>query len=73
MPDIKKYTKTEREILLSAKPGITGYWQINRQENTTYKERIDMELYYAKNKNIVLDIKIILNTIKLIIKKCFKL
>ena len=70
--ELEKYSESEKEILLSTKPGITGYWQVNRKENTTYKERIDMELYYSKNKNIVLDIKIILETIKLIIKKCFK-
>lgn len=71
--ELNKYEKNEKEILLNTKPGITGYWQINRQENTTYKERIEMELYYAKNKNILLDIKIMADTIKLIFKKCFNM
>lgn len=69
--ELEKYTKTEREMLLSVKPGITGYWQINRKENTTYKQRIEMELYYVKNKNAILDIKILFSTVKLILKKCF--
>lgn len=56
----------DRNLLLSVMPGLTGYWQVNGRSDTTYERRIDMELYYVKNRNIFLDIKIILKTIAVI-------
>lgn len=56
----------DRNLLLSIPPGLTGYWQVNGRSDTTYERRIDMELYYVENRNIFLDIKIILKTIVVI-------
>lgn len=49
---------------LSVKPGLTGNWAANGRSNTTYDERINMELYYVKHCNMKLDTKIIFKTIK---------
>lgn len=59
------YTHLEIDELMSVKPGITGYWQVNGRSNSTYEsgERQRMELYYARNKSIRLDIKILFQTV----------
>ena len=54
---------------LSVKPGLTGYWQANGRSNTTYDERIEMELFYVDNSSIYLDAKIIAKTIEAVVKK----
>lgn len=56
-------------IVHSVKPGITGYWAANGRSNTTYEERVNMEVYYAKNCSIKLDLKIIFKTIEAVLKR----
>ena len=53
----------------SVRPGLTGYWAANGRSDTTYDQRVEMEAYYAENFSLLLDIKIILKTIKSVIKK----
>src|SRR5439155_20413407 len=43
-------------------PGLTGYWQVNGQNKTTFREMIAMGLFYLKNTSIVLDLKIMLKS-----------
>ena len=43
-------------------PGLTGYWQVNGKNKTTFREMIAMDLFYLKNMSIVLDLKIMLKT-----------
>ena len=55
--------------IIKCKPGITGWWQINGRSNTTFEERLEKDEYYVKNRNILLDIKIVGKTILQIILK----
>ena len=57
------------KTLHSVRPGLTGYWAANGRSDTSYDERVDMEVYYAENFSLALDIKIIFKTIKSVIKK----
>ena len=66
--EIEKYGANKNKFL-SIKPGLTGYWQANGRSNTTYAERIDMELYYVDNQSLWLDIKIFFKTFISVIKK----
>ena len=43
-------------------PGLTGYWQVNGKNKTTFSEMIAMDLFYLKNMSILLDLKIMLKT-----------
>ena len=45
-PEINHYTDDEKKILLSVKPGITGYWQVNGMNNVRYPERKELELFF---------------------------
>ena len=58
-----------KEKFLSVKPGLTGYWAANGRSDTTYEERMEMELYYVDNMSFILDIKIFFKTILAVIKK----
>lgn len=50
-----------REVL-SVKPGITGFWQVNGRSEVNFDKRIEMDAYYARKKSIILDILILLRT-----------
>ena len=58
-------------MLLSVKPGLTGYWQAYARSNATYEtgRRQEMELYYIANRSFFLDLKIILKTISVVFKR----
>ena len=68
---IANYTPEEQKILLSVKPGLTGYWQAYARNNATYADgkRQQMELWYVQHRSLWLDIKIIFATVKAVVKK----
>jgi lipopolysaccharide/colanic/teichoic acid biosynthesis glycosyltransferase len=47
-------------------PGLTGYWQVNGKNKTTFNEMIAMDLFYLQNMSISLDLKIMLKTCSVI-------
>ncbi len=55
-------------MLLSIKPGLTGFWAANGRSNTTYKRRRAMEIYYVKNRSVMFDLKIIAQTVLSVFK-----
>lgn len=57
-----------RDMLLSVKPGLTGFWAANGRSCTTYTRRRAMEIYYVKNRSLWLDIKIIFKTFASVFK-----
>ena len=68
-PEIDIYNEEEKKILLSVKPGITGYWQVSGRNTIRYPERKKYELFYVENQSFWLDIKIVFKTIVVIFKK----
>ena len=67
----ENYTDEQRDMLLSVKPGLTGYWQAYARNNATYEtgRRQEMELYYIANRSFFLDLKIIIKTISIVFKR----
>lgn len=66
--ELDKYGEN-KEKFLSAKPGLTGYWQAYARSNCSYEQRMEMELHYVDNANLLWDIKIIFATIGTVITK----
>ena len=53
-------------------PGLTGYWQVNGKNKTTFNEMIALDLFYLKNLSILLDLKIMLQTCAVIAEQLFE-
>ncbi len=54
------------------RPGMTGYAQINGYRgNTSIKKRIDYDIYYVENWNLLLDVKIFFMTFKSFFKNAY--
>lgn len=60
----KKYPHTRKavKIVLSVKPGITGYWQVTGRSEINFDKRIQMDADYARRRSIIYDFLIILKT-----------
>ena len=57
-----------RDMLLSVKPGLTGFRAANGRSCTSYACRRAMEICYIKNRSVCFDLKIILKTITSVFK-----
>ena len=66
--ELEKFGKNKYKFI-SVKPGLTGYWAANGRSDTTYAERVQMELYYIDNMSLKLDIQIFFKTIIAVIRK----
>jgi exopolysaccharide production protein ExoY len=53
-------------------PGLTGYWQVNGKNKTTFNEMIAMDLFYLKNMSVSLDLKIMFKTCSAIVEQLFE-
>jgi lipopolysaccharide/colanic/teichoic acid biosynthesis glycosyltransferase len=54
---------------LDAKPGITGWAQINGRNSISWDEKFALDLWYVENCNLWLDLKIISLTVRKIVKR----
>lgn len=51
------------------KPGITGWAQVNGRNALTWEERFKLDVWYADNWSILLDVKILFMTITTVIRR----
>lgn len=60
----------EREILRqNVKPGITGWAQVNGRNKISWGDRMELDIFYAKNASLLFDLKIIFMTISQLFKR----
>jgi lipopolysaccharide/colanic/teichoic acid biosynthesis glycosyltransferase len=59
--EFANYEPWQRERV-NALPGLTGLWQVNGKNRTTFNDMIRMDLTYANNMSLLLDLKIMLKT-----------
>ncbi len=59
--EFARYKPWQRERV-NGLPGLTGHWQVNGKNKTTFNEMIVMDLFYLKNISVLLDLKIMLKT-----------
>ena len=54
---------------LETKPGMTGLWQVSGRNDVDYATRVSLDVSYAKDCSLSLDILILLKTFKVIFKR----
>ncbi len=54
---------------IHAPPGLTGYWQVNGKNETTFSEMIAMDIHYAGHMSLGMDLWIMFKTIPAIIRQ----
>lgn len=62
------YTKREK-LRHTVRPGITGWAQVNGRNTVNWDERLEMDVQYVENMSFIKDIKIIIMTVKNVIKR----
>ncbi len=60
----KKYphTRDSVKIVLSVRPGITGFWQVSGRSEINFDKRIEMDALYVRKRSLIYDLGIIAKT-----------
>ena len=48
-------------------PGLTGLWQVSGRNNTTYEQRVNLDLYYVRNWSPWLDLYLLARTVSTVL------
>lgn len=66
--EIQRYGQHYRHYL-AVRPGLTGYWQVfGRGANVSYRRRVAMDVWYAKNRSFLLDCLIFVRTLGVVLQ-----
>ena len=57
------------KYITSCKPGITGLWQTRGRSNTTFTDRLTMDMEYYYNHTLKMDAKLLYKTVENVVKK----
>ncbi len=61
---VKKYPGTGElmKVVLSAKPGLTGLWQVSGRNEITFDKRVGLDAQYVETRSLLNDLKILWKT-----------
>jgi lipopolysaccharide/colanic/teichoic acid biosynthesis glycosyltransferase len=59
--EFDQYTPAQKRRF-NAAPGLTGLWQVNGKNRTTFSEMVELDIAYTEEKSLWLDVKILTKT-----------
>ena len=68
--ELNNFTEYQLSIMLKAKPGLTGYWQVYGRSDVDFKsgERQKLELEYFEHRGFWFDLGLVFKTIPAVLK-----
>jgi exopolysaccharide biosynthesis polyprenyl glycosylphosphotransferase len=67
--EAEKYQPWHLRRILEMKPGITGIWQVEGRSKTSFDDMVRMDLRYIRNCSLMFDLKILIRTVKVVLKR----
>ncbi|KRL26171.1 sugar transferase [Limosilactobacillus frumenti DSM 13145] len=65
--EVDQYTDYDKQRLM-VKPGATGMWQVGGRNALNFDQMVELDLTYINERSIWLDLKIMFETVKVMIK-----
>lgn len=65
--EVAEYTTYDKQRLM-VKPGATGMWQVGGRNDVDFAEMVHLDLTYIQERSIGLDLKIMFETVKIMVK-----
>jgi len=65
IPEMLPYYSSEMRKKFTVRPGVTGLAQVSGRSRLTFYETVKYDVEYVNKKSVLLDLKIILRTVKL--------
>ncbi|MBN7795258.1 sugar transferase [Parahaliea mediterranea] len=63
-----KYRCWHLRRILEVKPGLTGLWQVVGRSETTFEDMVRLDLKYARDWSVAMDIKLIIRTVRVVLE-----
>jgi undecaprenyl-phosphate galactose phosphotransferase len=57
------------KVVIHAKPGLTGLWQVSGRNEVTFDKRVALDAQYVNTRSLLNDLKILWKTPKAMISK----
>ncbi len=70
LPEIVAHYEPWQHGRHSVKPGITGWWQVNRDGLRLMHQETELDLWYVERQSLILDLYILLRTIGVVVRGC---
>jgi len=67
--ELAMYYGAAAEHYTSVRPGITGLWQVSGRSNTSYAQRVELDVAYATQPSLRRDLGILLRTPIVVLKR----
>jgi lipopolysaccharide/colanic/teichoic acid biosynthesis glycosyltransferase len=67
-----QHYEPHQRLRVNTLPGLTGYWQVNGKNKTTFSRMIELDVYYIKHQSLWLDFWIILKTFPTLMGQVFE-
>ena len=68
LPEQVEHYDERQRGRLAIRPGITGWAQVNGRNSISWPERIELDLWYIKNRTLRLDLKVVWLTLKNLVR-----
>ena len=65
--EVDNYTWWQRRRI-SVKPGLTCVWQVYGRNRVSFKQWVEMDLYYIDNWSLWMDLKLIVHTLRVVLR-----
>jgi lipopolysaccharide/colanic/teichoic acid biosynthesis glycosyltransferase len=69
LPEYLPLYSDEQKMRHHVKPGITGWAQVNGRNAISWNKKFELDVWYVNHISLLLDIKILLLTVKKVFKK----
>jgi len=66
--EVQEYKPWHLRRILMVKPGITGLWQVDGRSQTSFDDMVRLDLRYAQNESLWLDIKLLVKTVRAVLR-----
>jgi exopolysaccharide biosynthesis polyprenyl glycosylphosphotransferase len=66
--EAEKYQAWHLRRILEMKPGITGLWQVEGRSKTDWDDTVRLDIRYIQNWSLLFDLKILLKTVKVVLR-----
>jgi lipopolysaccharide/colanic/teichoic acid biosynthesis glycosyltransferase len=67
--EVESYSAWHLRRILEVKPGITGLWQTEGRGVITFEDMVRLDIRYARHWTVLMDIRILLKTVKVVLQR----
>ncbi|GAA2751644.1 sugar transferase [Kitasatospora cinereorecta] len=68
LPEQVVHYSTRQRGRLAVRPGLTGWAQVRGRNSITWPERIELDLWYIANRTLLLDLRILVLTARMLLR-----